>query len=97
MKKEFKSAFETVLNGHEPEFTTYKIRSEIGIVESIVNGKTYHKKYDSGVIKQTVDYVFYKGKIRPIGYLEMPEKELIRWDSGNPCENYPSDHYAIAF
>ena len=85
MKEHFKSAFEVCL-GKEPEFTTLK----------------YSSKEPEGK-KRTIDYVFYKSSttggnpLKPIGYYALPKTEDIFEEIGNPCINYPSDHYAIGF
>lgn len=52
----------------------------------------------NGLTKKTFDYVFYLGdSLEIIKYLAIPEEKLINFDVTNPCINYPSDHYSIAF
>lgn len=76
----FNSAYRTMLNDSEPQFTTWKFRKHHG-VES--------EQY------RCIDYMFYKPDgFKPLAVLRLPTKEEIG-PNGLPCDQYPSDHLAL--
>lgn len=38
-----------------------------------------------------------KNKLEVIGWLDPPKDSQINLEMANPCDSYPSDHYAIAY
>ncbi|CAF0944727.1 unnamed protein product [Adineta steineri] len=75
------SAYSTLMNNHEPPFTTWKFKSR----------ESKNEKEES----RTIDYIFYRPNyLTPIAYLDIPAKRDIGPD-GLPSANYPSDHLAL--
>lgn len=76
----FSSAYQTMLNGVEPTFTTWKFRERDG-------------KEDEQC--HCIDYIFYKPEgFSPNAILKLSTKEEIGSD-GLPSNHYPSDHLAL--
>ncbi len=58
---------------------------------------TYKYRKPTELQARTIDYVFFNNKVESVcGWLDIPEEKTIPV-IGNPNENHPSDHYAIAF
>jgi endonuclease/exonuclease/phosphatase family metal-dependent hydrolase len=58
---------------------------------------TYKYRKPTELQARTIDYVFFNKKVESVcGWLDIPEEKTIPV-IGNPNENHPSDHYAIAF
>ncbi|UJR35677.1 hypothetical protein I4U23_028427 [Adineta vaga] len=81
IKSGFNSAYRTLMNGHEPSYTTWKFKSR----------EEQNEKEES----RTIDYIFYRAEnLTPIAYLAFPDKRSIG-PNGLPSANYPSDHLAL--
>ena len=76
----FQSAYRTVLNDQEPEYTTWKFKGRDGPIRESC---------------RTIDYIFYtKNGFTPKAVLLFPTKKEIG-PTGLPSYNYPSDHLAL--
>ena len=64
----FQSAYRDLMNGQEPNFTTWKFKAR----------EQRHEKEES----RTIDYIFYRsnGQLEPIAYLELPS-DRTEWSS----------------
>ncbi|CAF0867707.1 unnamed protein product [Adineta ricciae] len=81
IKSGLQSAYRTLMNNHEPAFTTWKFKSR----------EENKEKEESA----TIDYIFYQPEnLIPIAYLAFPEKRTIG-PNGLPSATYPSDHLAL--
>jgi nocturnin len=76
----FGSAYRTMLNDHEPPYTTWTFKGRDGTERES---------------SQTIDYIFYKPTgFTPKAILQFPTKDEIG-PNGLPSINYPSDHLAL--
>ena len=60
------------------------------------NFTTYKYREPHGMTVRVIDYVF-QNMFEVMGYLALPESDLIDKFMGNPCKDHPSDHYSLAF